>query len=57
MDRHRGRGLNDDGQGADIRSIEEKVKRFRNEVITDGKNFEKMIEQIDKYRKNFLPTR
>jgi hypothetical protein len=43
------KGLNDDGQDADIRSIEEKVKRFRNEVIPDSKDFEKMTEQIDKY--------
>lgn len=43
------KGLNDDGQDADIRSIEEKVKRFRNEVIPDSKDFKKMTEQIDKY--------
>jgi hypothetical protein len=43
------KGLNDDGQDADIRSIEEKVKQFRNEVIPDSEDFEKMIEQIDKY--------
>ena len=43
------KGLNDDGQDADIRSIEEKVKRFRNEVIPDSEDFEKMTEQIDKY--------
>jgi hypothetical protein len=43
------KGLNDDGQDADIKSIEEKVKRFRNEVIPDSKDFEKMTEQIDKY--------
>ncbi|MDB4264873.1 transposase, partial [bacterium] len=43
------KGLNDDGQDADIRSIEEKVKRFRNEVIPASKDFEKMTEQIDKY--------
>jgi len=42
------KGLNDDGQDEDIRSIEEKVKRFRNEVIPDSEDFEKMIEQIDK---------
>ena len=49
MDRHQGRELNDDGQDADIRSIEKKVKRIRNEVITDGKNFKKMTKQIDSY--------
>ncbi len=43
------KGLNDDGQDADIKSIEEKVKRFRNEVIPDSEDFEKMTEQIDKY--------
>jgi hypothetical protein len=43
------KGLNDDGQDADIRSIEEKVKRFRNEVIPDSEDLEKMTEQIDKY--------
>jgi hypothetical protein len=43
------KGLNDDGQDADIRSIEEKVKKFRNEVIPDGADYEKMAEQIDKY--------
>jgi len=43
------KGLNDDGQDADIKSIEGKVKRFRNEVIADSKDFDKMTEQIDKY--------
>jgi hypothetical protein len=43
------KGLNDDGQDADIKSIEEKVKRFRNEEIPDSKDFQKMAEQIDKY--------
>ena len=43
------KGLNDDGQDADIKSIEEKVKRFRNEVIPDSEDFKKMTEQIDKY--------
>jgi len=43
------KGLNDDGQDVDIKSIEEKVKRFRNEVIPDSEDFEKMTEQIDKY--------
>ena len=43
------KGLNDDGQDADIKSIEGKVKRFRNEVIADSKDFDKMAEQIDKY--------
>ena len=43
------KGLNDDGQDADLKSIEEKVKRFRNEVIPDSEDFKKMAEQIDKY--------
>jgi hypothetical protein len=41
-------GLNDDGQEADIKSIEEKVNRFRNEIMSD-EDYNKMIEQIDKY--------
>ena len=41
-------GLNDDGQEADIKSIEEKVKRFRKEIMPD-KDYSKMTEQIDKY--------
>jgi len=43
------KGLNDDGQNADIKSIEEKVKRFRNEIIPDSDDYGKMAEQIDKY--------
>jgi hypothetical protein len=43
------KGLNDDGQNADIKSIEEKVKRFRNEIIADSDDYRKMSEQIDKY--------
>jgi hypothetical protein len=43
------KGLNDDGQDTDIKSIEEKVKRFRNEIIPDSEDYEKMAEQIDKY--------
>ncbi len=42
-------GLNDDGQDADIKSIEEKVKQFRNEMIPDSDDYKKMSEQIDKY--------
>lgn len=41
-------GLNDDGQEANMKSIEEKVKRFRNEIGQD-KDYTKMIKQIDKY--------
>lgn len=43
------KGLNDDGRDADIKSIEEKVKRFRNEMIPDSDDYRKMSEQIDKY--------
>jgi len=41
-------GLNDDGHDGDIKSIEEKVKRFRNEISSDAE-YKKMIDQIDKY--------
>jgi len=41
-------GLNDDGQQTDIKSIEEKVKQFRREVMSD-QDYSKMIEQIDRY--------
>jgi len=41
-------GLNDDGQDADIKSIEERVKCFRQEMESD-QDYGKMIEQIDKY--------
>ena len=43
------KGLNDDGQDTDIKSIEEKVKQFRNEIIPDNEDYKKMAEQIDKY--------
>jgi hypothetical protein len=43
------KGLNDDGQDTVIKSIEEKVKRFRNEIIPDSEDYKKMAEQIDKY--------
>jgi hypothetical protein len=48
------KGLNDDGQQADIKSIAKKVKIFREEVVVDEKlcqtkSYKKMIEQIDKY--------
>ncbi len=41
-------GLNDAGQEANIKSIEEKVKRFRKKIEQD-KDYRKMIEQINKY--------
>ena len=40
-------GLND-GREADIKSIEEKVKRFRDEIMPD-KDYDGMLGQIDKY--------
>ncbi|MBN1472961.1 MAG: hypothetical protein JW925_14395 [Syntrophaceae bacterium] len=44
----RRQGLNDDGQEADIKSIKEKVKCFRNEIVPD-EDWNEMIKQIDKY--------
>jgi hypothetical protein len=43
------KGLNDEGQDVDIKSIEEKVKQFRHEMIPDSVEYEKMVEQIDHY--------
>ena len=48
------KGLNDDGLDVDIKSIEEKITKFRKEIMDDEtcwqKNaYKKMIEQIDKY--------
>lgn len=48
------KGLNDDGQDADIKSIAEKVKLFRDEVMAEKnypqiKSYTKMIKQINKY--------
>ena len=42
------KGLNDDGEGADMKSIEQKVKEFRKEIEPD-KDYKKMAEQIDRY--------
>jgi len=42
------KSLNDDGQDVNIKSIEEKVKQFR-DGMADSKDYEKMLEQIDKY--------
>lgn len=49
-----GKGLNDDGDGTDIKTIEEKVKEFRQQVMNDSPlskkaPYKKMIEQIDTY--------
>jgi len=41
-------GLNDDGQEVDIKTIEEKVKCFREKILSD-KDYNKMVKQIDKY--------
>jgi hypothetical protein len=48
------KGLNDDGQEADIKTIAEKVTTFRQTVVTDKTfsqqdDYKKMIKQIDKY--------
>lgn len=48
------KGLNDDGEDTDIKTIEEKVKEFRQRITADrhlsGKDpYRKMIRQIDAY--------
>ncbi|MFC1857642.1 transposase [Thermodesulfobacteriota bacterium] len=43
------KGLNDDGQDADIKSIEKKVKLFRSQMMPDTAEYQKMAAQIDKY--------
>lgn len=48
------KGLNDEGEQTDIRTIEEKVKEFRKWITTDKRfsgqiAYKKLIEQIDKY--------
>jgi hypothetical protein len=52
-------GLNDDGDDTDIKTIEEKVKEFREQITTNKylsqKNvYKKVVQQIDTYWKNFL---
>jgi len=42
------KGLNDDGDGSDIKTIEEKVKEFRQQIMND-RSYGKMIQQIDTY--------
>jgi len=49
-----GRGLNDDGTDADLKSIEAEIRQFREAVVTDEQFcrepvYKKMIQQIDKY--------
>ena len=46
------KGLNDDGDETDIRTIEKKVTEFRSWLVSDEKRkqtYGKMIEQMDKY--------
>ena len=52
-------GLNDDGDDMDIKTIEEGVKDFRNWLTHDDRyseniDYQKMIEQIDKYWKKLF---
>jgi len=47
-------GLNDDGGNDDIKTIEQRVKKFRAWLIQDDRykgnnDYRKMVEQIDKY--------
>lgn len=47
-------GLNDDGDTTDIKTIKEKVKEFREQIMTDShfsekSHYKKMIQQIDAY--------
>jgi hypothetical protein len=49
-----GRGLNDDGEDADIKTIKQRVEKFRKWLIHDerfkeNKDYRKMVEQIDRY--------
>jgi len=49
-----GKGLNDDGEEPDLRTIEEKVKAFRKwgveeKQFTEDRAYIKMLDQIDKY--------
>ena len=48
------KGLNDDGDDTDIKTIEEKVKEFRDQITTDKHLsqkdvYKKMVQQIDAY--------
>ena len=47
-------GLNDDGDGTDMKTIEERVKGFREQIVSQSKlsgkdQYKKMIQQLDKY--------
>ena len=48
------RGLNDDGEDADIKTIKRRVKEFRRWLVHEdrfkkNKDYRKMVEQIDRY--------
>jgi len=47
-------GLNDDGDDTDMKTIKEKVKGFREQMVSDSNlsqkdEYKKMIQQIDTY--------
>lgn len=53
------RGLNDDGEGANIETIKKGVESFRDWLLHDDRywqnnNYQKMVEQIDKYWKKLF---
>jgi hypothetical protein len=53
------KGLNDDGDDTDIKTIEEKVKEFREQIATDShfsekEHYQKMIQQIDAYQEKLF---
>jgi len=48
------KGLNDDGDQTDIKSIEQEVKKFRKEIVSKdayrkSDDYQNMIKQVDKY--------
>jgi hypothetical protein len=48
------KGLNDDGDQSDIKSIEEEVKKFREEIVSEdgyrkNNDYQNMIKQVDTY--------
>lgn len=52
-------GLNDDGGDDDIKTIQQRVKKFRewlveNDRFKENKDYRKMVEQIDKYWKKLF---
>jgi hypothetical protein len=53
------RGLNDDGEGANIETIKKGVERFRDWLSHDDRywqnnDYQKMVEQVDKYWKRLF---